>query len=171
VGALILDASVLMGLLDSADAHHESAVSDVERADQAGRPLFAPASAYAEALVAFARADRTDEARDAIAAMGITIAPLTAAMAERAAAVRAQHKDLRLPHAIVLACAEELEADLLSYDERLRQVLSTEPGDDESRTRDTQSVASPATASEPSLPPRWIIEHWELVDQFESQDG
>ena len=171
MGARILDASVLMGLLDSADAHHESAVSDVERADQAGRPLFAPASAYAEALVAFARADRTDEAREAIAGMGITIAPLTATMAERAAAIRAQHKDLRLPHAIVLACAEELEADLLSYDERLRQVLSTEPGDDESTTRDTQSVAPPATASEHSLPPRWIIEHWELVDQFESQDG
>jgi len=171
VGALILDASVLMGLLDSADAHHESAVSDVERADQAGRPLFAPASAYAEALVAFARADRMHEARDAIAGMGITIAPLTATMAERAAAVRAQHKDLRLPHAIVLACAEELEADLLSYDERLRHLLSREPSDDESRTRDTQSVAPPATAAEPALPPRWIIEHWELVDQFESQDG
>ena len=171
MGALILDASVLMGLLDSADAHHESAVSDVERADQAGRPLFAPASAYAEALVAFARADRTDEARDAIAGMGITIAPLTPTMAERAAAVRAQHKDLRLPHAIVLACAEELEADLLSYDERLMQVQSREPDDVDSGTRETQSVAPPATASEPSLPPRWIIEHWELVDQFESQDG
>jgi predicted nucleic acid-binding protein len=171
VGALILDASVLMGLLDSADAHHESAVSDVERADQAGRPLFAPASAYAEALVAFARADRTDEARDAIAGMGITIAPLTATMAERAAAVRAQHRELRLPHAIVLACAEELEADLLSYDERLRQALSSEPGDIETRTGDTHSAVPLATASEPSLPPRWIIEHWELVDQSESDDG
>jgi len=171
MGALILDASVLMGLLDSADAHHESAVSDVERADQAGRPLFAPASAYAEALVAFARADRTDEARDAIAGMGITIAPLTATMAERAAAVRAKHRELRLPHAIVLACAEELEADLLSYDERLSQALSSEPGDIETRTGDTHSAVPLATASEPSLPPRWIIEHWELVDQSESDDG
>jgi predicted nucleic acid-binding protein len=122
VGALILDASVLIGLLDSADAHHNSALSDVERADQAGRQLFAPASAYAEALVAFARADRTHEARDAVAGMGITIAPLTATMAERAAAARARHSHLRLPDAIVLACAEELEGDLLSYDERLRQV-------------------------------------------------
>jgi predicted nucleic acid-binding protein len=171
VGALILDASVLMGLLDSADAHHESAVSDVERADQAGVPLVAPASAYAEALLAFARADRTDEAHEAIAGMGITIAPLTATMAERAAAIRAQHKDLRLPHAIVLACAEELEADLLSYDERLRQVVSREPGDADSRPRDTQSAAPLDPASEPSLPPRWITEHWAIVDQFESQDG
>jgi predicted nucleic acid-binding protein len=127
VEALILDASVLVGLLDSADAHHSRAVNDVERADQAHRPLFAPASAYAEALVAFARSDRTHEARDAIAAMGITIAPLSAMMAERAAAVRARHNHLRLPDAIVLACAEELEGELLSYDERLRQVAANRP--------------------------------------------
>jgi predicted nucleic acid-binding protein len=169
MGALILDASVLMGLLDSADAHHDSAVSAVERADQAGRPLVAPASAYAEALVAFARAGRAHEARDAIAGMGITIAPLTAAMADRAAAVRAQHTDLRLPQAIVLACAEELEADLLSYDQGLRQVVPGEPGDADGH--DAQSPAPAAPPSEPSLPPRWIIEHQAVADQFESQDG
>jgi predicted nucleic acid-binding protein len=127
VEALILDASVLVGLLDTADAHHSPAVNDVESADQADRALFAPASAYAEALVAFARADRTREARDAIAAMGITIAPLSATMAERAAAVRVRHKHLRLPDAIVLACADELAGELLSCDERLRQVASRLP--------------------------------------------
>jgi predicted nucleic acid-binding protein len=168
VGALILDASVLMGLLDSADAHHDSAVDDVERADQAGRALFAPASAYAEALVAFARADRSDEAQDAIAGMGITIAPLTAAMAERAAALRALYRDMRLPQAIVLACAEELEADLLSYDRRLMQVRPGEHDSDVDRqTGDALPVSPDATPSEPSLPPRWIIEHWAVLDQFE----
>ena len=121
MGSLILDASVLIGLLDSADDHHERAVDDVERADQAGRSLFAPASAYGEALVAFARAGRTHEARDALASMGIGIAPLTATMAERAAEVRVRHKALRLPDAIVLACAEELDGELLTYDDRLRR--------------------------------------------------
>jgi predicted nucleic acid-binding protein len=120
VGSLILDASVLIALLDTRDAHHGRAVDGVERADQAGRLLIAPASAYGEALVAFARADRTHEARDAIASMGITIAPLTAAMAERAADVRVRHKHLRLQDAFVLACAEDLDGELLSYDERLR---------------------------------------------------
>ncbi len=119
MGSLILDASVLVGLLDRKDAHHRRAVDDVERADQAGRALIAPASAYGEALVAFARADRTHEACDAVASMGITIAPLTATMAERAAGVRVRHNHLRLPDAIVLACAEELDGELLSYDERL----------------------------------------------------
>jgi predicted nucleic acid-binding protein len=167
VGALILDASVLMGLLDSADAHHERAIGDVERADQAGRPLFVPASAYAEALVAFARADRSDEAQDAIAAMGITIAPLTAAMGERAAALRARHRDMRLPEAIVLACAEELEADLLSYDRRLTQVGPMAAVDVDDETGEAPPGAPAASPSEPALPPRWIIEHWAVLDQFE----
>jgi predicted nucleic acid-binding protein len=56
VGPLILDASVLIGLLDTADAHHAQAIQDTEAADQTGRPLLVPASTYNEALVAFARA-------------------------------------------------------------------------------------------------------------------
>lgn len=66
---LILDASVLIGLLDSADAYHAQAIQDTEAADHAGRALLIPASAYSEALVAFARANRIEDAREAIAAM------------------------------------------------------------------------------------------------------
>jgi predicted nucleic acid-binding protein len=69
VGAVILDACVLIGLLDATDAHHERAVADVERADLAGVDLIAPASAYSEVLVAFARVDRVGDARSALAAM------------------------------------------------------------------------------------------------------
>jgi len=77
------------------------------------------ASAYSAALVAFARAGRLADARAAIAAMGIEIAPLTAAMAERAAELRADRKYLRLPDAMVVACAREIGGDLLTYDDRL----------------------------------------------------
>ena len=119
MGALILDASVLIGLLDTADAHHERAVSDVEAGDQARRELIVPASAYSAALVAFARAGRLADARAAIAAIGIEIAPLTAAMAERAAELRADRKYLRLPDAMVVACAREIGGDLLTYDDCL----------------------------------------------------
>jgi predicted nucleic acid-binding protein len=122
VGALILDASVLIGLLDTADAHHASAVDDAEAADLAGQQLLVPASAYSEALVAFARAARVGEAREAVAAMGIKITPLTEAIAEHAAELRARHEQLRLPDALVLATARELGAHLLSYDHRLRQL-------------------------------------------------
>lgn len=119
MGALILDASVLIGLLDTADAHHERAVIDVETADHAGRTLIVPATAYSEALVAFARAGRLADARASVAAMGIEVAPLTAAMAERAAQLRARRRHLRLPDAMVVACAREMHAEVLTYDDRL----------------------------------------------------
>jgi predicted nucleic acid-binding protein len=122
VGALILDASVLIGLLDTAGAHHASSINDVETADQAGEQLLVPASAYSEALVAFARAGRIGDAREAIAAIGITVTPLTAKVAEQAAELRARHERLRLPDAIALATARELDGELLSYDRRLAQI-------------------------------------------------
>jgi predicted nucleic acid-binding protein len=122
MGALILDASVLIGLLDAADAHHERAVDDVGSADVAGRPLVAPASAYSEVLVAFARAGRLADAREAIAAMGISVAPLTVPMAEQAAELCADHKQLRLPDAMVLACTRDMDGELLTYDQRLARL-------------------------------------------------
>ena len=120
MAALILDASVLIGLLDRADVHHQRAIDDVEAADTADRDLITPQSAYSEALVAFARAGRLADARNAIGGMGIRIAPLTAVVAERAAELRARHQRLRLPDAIALACARDLAGELLTYDERLR---------------------------------------------------
>jgi len=122
VEPLILDASVLIGLLDTADAHHDRAIDDVEAADREGRQLLLPASAYSETLVAFARARRLEEARRAITAMGITIVSLTDTIAERAAELRAHHTRLRLPDAIVLATAQEMGGCLLSYDHRLAQL-------------------------------------------------
>ncbi|HEV7527338.1 MAG TPA: PIN domain-containing protein [Solirubrobacteraceae bacterium] len=120
--ALILDASVLIGLLDTADPHHDRAIDDVEAADRQGQPLLLPASAYSEMLVAFARARRLEEARRAISAMGITVVSLTDAIAERAAELRARHNRLRLPDAIVLATAQQLGGQLLSYDRRLSRL-------------------------------------------------
>jgi predicted nucleic acid-binding protein len=124
VETLILDASVLIGLLDRADAHHQAAVDDVETADRRRQPLLAPASAYSESLVAFARAGRIADAREAIMAMGIGIVPLTAEIAELAAELRAKHDRLRLPDAMVIATARRLSAELLSYDGRLLDIAS-----------------------------------------------
>jgi hypothetical protein len=43
-------------------------------------------------------------------------------LAERAAELRSRHERLRLPDAMVLACAAELEGELLTYDERLAAI-------------------------------------------------
>ena len=128
MGALILDASVLIGLLDTADAHHNAAVDDVEAADLRGDELLTPASAYSEALVSFARAGRVADAREAVAAMGIVVTPLTAAIGERAAELRAAHERLRLPDAIVLATARVLGSQLLTYYDRLARVADYRDG-------------------------------------------
>jgi predicted nucleic acid-binding protein len=119
VEPLILDASVLIGLLDTEDRHHDRAVDAVDKADRADQQLLAPASAYNEALIAFARAGRVNDARVAIAGMGIAVVPLTAPIAERAAELRARHDSLRLADALVLATAHEQDGVLLTYDERL----------------------------------------------------
>jgi predicted nucleic acid-binding protein len=131
VEALILDASVLIGLMDAADAHHDRSVDDVEAADRAGRRLLLPASAYGETLVAFARAGRLHDARQAVASMGITVVPLTETIAEGAAELRARHERLRLPDAIVLATARERGGELLSYDRRLSQLAVMSAADPE----------------------------------------
>lgn len=127
MAALILDASVLIGLLDTADTHHDRAVDDVEAADRDGVQLLLPASAYSETLVAFARARRLHEARGAIASMGIAIVSLTDTIAERTAELRARDTRLRLPDAIILATAQEMGGSLLSYDRRLSQLAGKLP--------------------------------------------
>ena len=126
MAALILDASVLIGLLDTADAHHAATLRDVEQADEEHRALHAPANAYSETLVAFARAGRMSEARRAIMGMGITVLALTGAIAELVAELRAQHRSLRLPDALVLATARHHDAELLTYDERLARLIDTD---------------------------------------------
>ena len=126
MATLILDASVLIGLLDTAAAHHCAAVDAIEAADSAGHSLLTPASGYSEALVAFARAGRVGDARDAIAHMGIEVTPLTASIAESAAGLRAAHDRLRLPDALVLATARELKAELVTFDDRLARLAVNE---------------------------------------------
>lgn len=124
MGALTLDASALIALLDRRDAHHDDAAATASRAAEEGRRLVAPASALSEALVAPARAGRAGDAVAALEAMGIEVASLDAEIAQLAAAFRATRTTLRLPDALILATAEHLGGDLLTYDERLRRLAA-----------------------------------------------
>ncbi|MGH2903219.1 MAG: PIN domain-containing protein [Solirubrobacteraceae bacterium] len=64
--------------------------------------------------------------------MGSRRRALTTTIAERAAELRARHERLRLPDAIVLAGAHELDGELLSYDRRLAG-LARRPSSQEDR--------------------------------------
>jgi predicted nucleic acid-binding protein len=114
VGLSILDAGVVIAVVDSTDPHHAAAQLSLEAARDRGDDLLVPASAYAEALVAPSRSGgdavaTLDSFLDALPAL---VAPATREVAAMAAALRAQHgSKLRLPDALVVATGIVSRAD------------------------------------------------------------
>jgi predicted nucleic acid-binding protein len=108
---IVLDASVLVALLDPADALHEPMTAALRR--YAGDDLRLPASAYAECLFAPARRGRLREARAAITALLTEVVALTDHVAEEAAELAARHPELRVPDALVVATGNVLDADVI----------------------------------------------------------
>lgn len=109
----VLDAGVIIGVLDAADPHHPRAVQALTAALARGDALVVPASAYAEAQVGPARrgpaAIRTLD--NFLVDLPADVEPLTRQIAVRAARLRASHGSrLRLPDALVLATAIHLKA-------------------------------------------------------------
>lgn len=115
-----LDAGVLIGFLDADDAHHTAARKFVTRAVDGAEPLAMAASALAECLVAPARRgeDAIRMVHDLLHRLPVDVIPLDADVATRAARLRARHRSLRLPDALVIATAAEHGADRLVTTDR-----------------------------------------------------
>jgi len=116
-----LDAGVLIGFLDGDDAHHQAAGTVIGEALDQGDRLAMAASALAECLVGPAR--RGDEAielvHDLRRRLPIEVVDLDVGIATAAARLRAGHRSLRLPDALVIATAFERDADeLITTDRR-----------------------------------------------------
>ena len=113
---LVLDASVVIALLDEKDAHHERALASIEATREDDKVI--PASSFAEVLVVPQRAgDRAvQEFERNLADVPVRIESVTPDVARRAAALRARHAALRLADALVLATAEVLGATVLTAD-------------------------------------------------------
>lgn len=134
----VLDAGVVIGVLDASDPHHVAARSALAAALGRGDALALPASAYAEAQVGPARQGQEPMRRlDAfLADLSAEVEPITRQVARRAARLRAEHgARLRLPDALVLATAIHLHADrVLTTDARWPtteiavEVIGTHPG-------------------------------------------
>jgi predicted nucleic acid-binding protein len=120
VGPVALDASVVIGLLESTDAHHERAIEALQECE--GAPFSMAASAYSEVLVRPLLMGSEGAVEAFVEDLLVEIVPLDRAIARRAAELRAEHERLRLPDAVVLASAESREARLLTFDERLAQL-------------------------------------------------
>ena len=113
---VVVDASVVIALLDGGDPHHAAAVAAL--AEMGRERLILPASAHAEILVDPWRrgADPVAVIRRFVTDVRIHIEPLTPDIAERAARLRARHGALRLPDALVLATADALDTIALTCD-------------------------------------------------------
>jgi predicted nucleic acid-binding protein len=120
MGAVVLDAGVVIALLERQDVHHAAATRAIREARDRGEQLILPASVYAEVLVQPARRNEQAAADvdDAIDAIPAVIVPIERAIARSAGAIRAADgRSLTLPDAMVLACAQIIGADrVLSTD-------------------------------------------------------
>jgi predicted nucleic acid-binding protein len=114
VGLIVLDAGVLIAVLDATDAHHVAATMAVRAALSAAHRLVLPASAYAEVMVApSTRGSDAMATVDAfVDALPAAIEPATREVAVVAATLRSsQGPRLRLPDALVVATAMVLGAE------------------------------------------------------------
>ena len=122
MGLTVLDAGVVIALLDAADAHHTAAVASVRGVRDRGDVLVLPASAYAECLVAPHRRgpDAVGVVDRFLDALPARVEAADRAIAGAAAALRAAHGTaLRLPDALVIATAIVRGAD---------RILTTDAG-------------------------------------------
>ena len=112
MGVTVLDASVLIGLLDPSDALHARA-TDGFRA-HAGEDVVVPVSAYSETMVDPARAgpDRIEAVDRFLDSFPIRVVSIDRGIGLRAAELRAEHR-LGLPDALVLASGDALDADVV----------------------------------------------------------
>jgi predicted nucleic acid-binding protein len=120
VGPVALDACVAIAFLEQADAQHSRAVDALREC--AGAPLSMAAGAYGETLVRPLAMGCADAVEDFVDGLGVEIVAVDRAIGRRAAELRAEHRALRLPDALVLATAQLRGARLLSFDQRLSQL-------------------------------------------------
>jgi predicted nucleic acid-binding protein len=123
---LVLDADVVIGALDAADAHHRQARSLFVRWHRDDETRLISVVTMSEVLVApSADPAALRAARQAIAALGIAVHRPTEAVAVEAARLRAEHP-ISLPDAYCLATARHARARLVSFDRKLLRAAQAE---------------------------------------------
>lgn len=120
MGLTHVDAGIIIAFLDADDSHHDAATSALTDAlDRADR-LSIAASALAECLVGPARRSpkAVELVRTAIGRLPASVVSLDEQIATRAAVLRARHRALKLPDALVIATADTTGADRLITTDR-----------------------------------------------------
>lgn len=128
MGLTVVDAGVIIGVLDAQDPHHDAGIDALRSAKDRADAVVIPTSAYAEVLVGPSRkgARAVEIARGFIVRFPIEVVALDRGVAERAALLRARHGGrLKLPDALVVATAIEMEADVVITTDRRWPARST----------------------------------------------
>ncbi|HST32280.1 MAG TPA: type II toxin-antitoxin system VapC family toxin [Solirubrobacteraceae bacterium] len=107
---IVLDASFAIAALSAGDAHHDAAVAALAGASD--DELVLAATTRAEILVGPAQAGGEALAAARDFAAGCETVPVSAPIADDAAALKALHRGLSLPDAIALVIAEMIDADV-----------------------------------------------------------
>ncbi len=115
---MVLDASVLIAYLDSDDVHHARAETLLRR--EIDDDFAANTVTLAEVLVAPARAQRLDAAREALKDVEVRELPFATDSAAKLAQLRAT-TNLTMPDCCVVHAAEEVSARVASFDARLAE--------------------------------------------------
>ena len=114
---IVLDASVAIAALAINDAHHDAAAAALASASD--DELVLASTSRAEILVGPVRVGgpALTAARDFVD--GCETVPVSIAVADDAAALKARHRGLSLPDAIALVVAEMIDADAVwTFDQR-----------------------------------------------------
>lgn len=119
MGAVVLDSSVVIGLIEPSDPCHAGSRRAIAEALRNGAEFLLPMSVLSEVLVsAYRQGTAQERHRDIVQAFGLPH-PFEEGAALKAAELRARHRSLRLPDALVVATGVVAKATVLTCDKRL----------------------------------------------------
>ena len=121
MGLTVLDAGVLIGYLEPADARHAAAREAFHEASRQRDDLVVPASALAEVLAGAWREGpaAVDHVSHVLDRLRVDVIALRSSTASEAGRLRARYgRALKLPDALVVATAVDLHSDRLVTTDR-----------------------------------------------------
>jgi predicted nucleic acid-binding protein len=122
----VLDADVLVGALDSSDAHHVRSRELFAEWREHQDNLIVSVVNLSEVLIAPAADQKSlRAARKAITALGVSAHPANEAIAVDASRLRSRHP-ISLPDGYLLATARHTNATAVSYDRKITQAATAE---------------------------------------------
>jgi predicted nucleic acid-binding protein len=118
----VIDASVYVALINADEAEHASGWAWLQKAKLAQETIFAPVILLAEVAAALSRGLEDPQLAHRVVgqllrSQVIELAPVTAVMAERAAAIAADYR-IRGCDAVYVALAEQLSDELITLDQQ-----------------------------------------------------